>query len=265
MNKDKRDVVIVFLSSIAIIISIITFIRDCSQDRRIAELGYITNAVQFRPNLKVIDKPIVDIQFRSEIPVSELLSHQSTDTIDTPTTINVTAKIELINTGNTKAHIFSYMWKDTVAGDEKIRQILLNKKKRTDLIQFVSNKDFYKIIDLSAGDTKIIEVNQDIENIPNDTFVLHFLFLYESETDALFDTYYWARYAFGNIIVKPEMVKVNGKSVLRANIGKKRIQDIIVLVDDNSSTKIYSQKQSKDIIRFLSQQANKNSKVSTKD
>jgi hypothetical protein len=254
----KNNYVSNILASIAIVISVIVLIRDCAQDRRVAELGYVTNAVQFRPNLKIISKPIVSIQFRSEIPVNELLSRQSTDTINSPTTINVTAEIKLINTGNAKANIFSYMWKDTVTGDEKIRQILLNKKKRTDLIQLVSNEDFYKIIDLSAGETKTIEVKQDIENIPNDTFVLHFLFLYKSETDALFDTYYWARYSLGNIIVKPEIVTIDGKSVLRPNFGNKQIQDIIVLVDDNSSTKMYSQKQSKDIIRFLSQAKNRN-------
>jgi hypothetical protein len=263
MNKNKWETVHVSLTCLAIVVSIIVVIRGCSQDKRIADLKYITNAVQFRPYLKLAEKPVVTCKLFPEIP-RDLLSHKATDTVDIPATLSITSNIKLINTGNTIAHVFSIMWKDTIAGDVNIRNILTDKKKRANLIEIKPNENFFKTMDLSAGDTTIIKIDHDVAFIENDTFVLHFVFLYESEADALFDTYYQVRYALGNIIYKPEVVNIDGKPVLRFNFDKKQLHDFLVLVDDNTSTKTYSHQQSKDIIRFLTQYVNRKSKTNIK-
>jgi len=246
------------LAAVAILISVVVLIRDCSQNAQINELTYRTNATQFRPNLKVCEKPnLIDFQLRSKMAVKDFFPRVTQDTIDTPATLRVTVSLKLTNIGNAVAHISSIVWVDTVSGEDQIRRMLLDKNARPDSLQAGSLNRYFTPMDLSTGDTTTIELKRDIEFIDRQAFTLHFLFLYENETGALFDTYYWARYQLGEIIYQPQVGMINGNPAVRIIYNRKQFREFLKFLDDHSSTKVYTQEQSENIIKYLSEHIKK--------
>lgn len=236
---------------IAVILFTVLFVRDCSNTSKLNELTYRINATQFRPNLKLIGKPAFDIYIEGDkFAMKDLLVQDSAGILDVTARLRVNAHFRVANIGNSVAHVFGFLSTDTLSGGETLReQLTIDQRSGYELD---TTTQYYKLLDISPNDTISVENEYKIKFLKDHTFTLHFLLLYENETGALFDTYYWARCNFGDILMSPQFSLMAGKPYVRFLIPKKQLTEFLHIVDDHSSTRMYSQKQAENIIQFLS-------------
>jgi len=245
-----------WVSLSAVIISLIslsiTLIRGCSQDKKIEELNYANKAVEFRPCLEVIGNPeIISVEFASEkMPVSKFYESHS-DTIDIPSFLTMNAKLRLVNTGNSRAKVYASFWQDTLSGDPKIRDLLLDKKARAKKIRATPVLDYFWLKEVRPSDTVSFDMSDTVRFVEGNKFTIHFLLLYENESHVLYDTYYWARYIADPIVVELDPVVINGKISQTMTLDKNELEKYLKLHDHNSSSRIYSGKEAEDILKFL--------------
>ncbi len=239
------------LAAVSIVISLIVLVRDYYQSARIDQLSYTTSAVQFRPNLKIVGNlRIVDFALGTRLP--HLDGPSLEEILTTPAELEIHISLRCTNTGNSLARIVNTFWTDTVSGEEKLRALLTDKVRRQDAIIPASFNDYYKTRDLSSGDTTDIEARHMVASYHDETFTLHFLILYENETGALFDTYYWARFAAGPFKMQEKDILIDGKREIIVTLGCRVDSQVVRLIDSHSSTMLYSPEAAKDILRFIS-------------
>ncbi len=246
---------------ISLIFSSIALIRGCSQDKKIEELNYTSKALEFRPCLDVIGSPEIDsFELASEkMPVSKLYESRS-DTIDIRSFLTIHAKLKVTNVGNSRARVYAFAWQDTLSGEPKIRELLLDKKAREKGIKVSPFLDYFWLREVRPGDTTSFVVSHTVRFIEKNKFTMHFLFLYENESHVLYDTYYWARYTTTPIVVKPEFVVINGQLTQHMLLDKNQLTKYLELHEHNTSSKVYSREEAEDILRFLKTKAKKPTK-----
>jgi len=256
-----KDWVSLFAVLISLIFSSIALIRGCSQDKKIEELNYTSKALEFRPCLDVIGSPEIDsFELASEkMPVSKLYESRS-DTIDIRSFLTIHAKLKVANVGNSRARVYAFAWQDTLSGEPKIRELLLDKKAREKGIKVSPFLDYFWLREVGPGDTTSFDVSHTIRFVEENKFTMHFLFLYENESHVLYDTYYWALYITNPIVVKLGPVVAIGKLTLIRALDKNQFEKYLKLHDHNSSSKIYSREEAEDILGFLRSEAGENSK-----
>ena len=231
------------------------FIRNCSQNKKIEDLDYTSKALQFRPMLDVIGNPeITSSEFTTDkITVSDLLNTQENmDSIrDIGATIKINAKLNFVNKGNAIAKISEIIWCDTLSGSDEIRKYLFNKKLREEMFKEYPDSDYYKITDVSPGDTCVFNISRSVVFVSDEKFTLHFLLLYHNEAGSFFDTYYWARYIIKPIIYKNEFAYINGKLAYRLICDRAQFKECLKIYDHHISWRAYSKDESKDISEYI--------------
>jgi len=246
----------------AFLLGIVSFVRDCSQDISIEESNYMNMAMKFRPDLKVVNSPeIISFELAStdKISVSEFYDSQS-DTIDIHSSLTIKAKLNLVNVGNARAKVYAFGRMDTLSGDPKIRELLLNKKGREHSMKFAPISDYFWIKDVKPDDTTCFNLSHAIKFIEDSKFTVHFIFLYENDVGVLYDTYYWANYTSTPLVLKlPEkgLMDTKGNLIFTSKVDKSQVKEFFKLSDQNISSKIYSKKEAEDILKFLKRKAKK--------
>ncbi len=246
---------------ISLIFSSIALSRGCSQDKKIEELSYIDRALEYRPCLDVIGSPEIDsFELASEkMPVSKLYDSRS-DTIDIHSFLTIHAKLKVVNVGNSRARVYAFTWQDTLSGEPKIRELLLDKKARKKGIKVSPFLDYFWLREVRPGDTTSFVVSHTVRFVEENKFTMHFLFLYENESHILYDTYYWARYTMNPIVVKPELIVINGPLTQHMLLDKNQLAKYLELHEHNTSSEVYSRKEAEDIMRFLRNKVKKETK-----
>jgi hypothetical protein len=250
-----------WLSATAIALAIIVFVRDCSQNKKIEELGYVSNALQFRPLLQVLGTPQIysyEIQTdRVAIP-NFSAAPESTDSIqDIAASLRIYARLLFVNAGNAIANVYAFIWADTSSGSATIRAILQDRKLREQSFVAFTDTDYFGIKDIRPGDTCDFRIAHDVRFVTKQKFTMHFLLLYRNEAGGLFDTYYWARFTTVPILWKTEFAINDGKLAYRVGVDRKQFREFLTLCDHNTSWRVYSKADAEDILSFFTRHSKK--------
>ncbi|MGB2698066.1 MAG: hypothetical protein WBD28_09465 [Candidatus Zixiibacteriota bacterium] len=244
------------VSILALMLAVFVFIRDCSQDKKIEELNYWSNAMQFKPSLKVVGDPITTaFQFEGDgkFATRDILNASDTTTkfIDIHCTLTINFKLNIMNEGNTMADVYAVFWSDTSKGRDKMRELLFNKDARERELGKPIIGDYLTLKSVPPGDTVDYEMTHTVQFFEENDFTMHFLFLYRNEIGTLYDTYYWACYNATPILGKVEFAIIDGKLVSRIAVEKTQFKDFLKLYDHAMSSKTYSKSEAEDILDFL--------------
>jgi hypothetical protein len=246
-----------WISVAALVLATFVSVRDCSQNKRIEELDYTSKAMEYRPLLEVVESPqITSIRVAGE---KKIATHDLLDTtqnadrfIDIPCSLTVDAKLRVVNSGNSLAEVYAYIWGDTLSGTAPIRHRLLDKKLREDGFVVSPTSEYFAIKDVKPGDTTYFEISHTAKFVEENSFTMHFLLLYKNEAGVLYDTYYWARYNIAPIMNKLEVLAINNKPIaIRAGTQEIAIPEFLKLHDQNTSWRKYTKAEAEDIIRFF--------------
>jgi hypothetical protein len=252
-----------WLSAAAIVLAIIVFVRDCSQNKRIEELGYISNALQFRPILQVLGSPRIysyEIQSDRVALPNFSTAPESTDSIqDINASLRIHAKLRFVNAGNAIANVYAFVWADTSSGSPMIRADLLNRTLREQRFVPSPDTDYFYIKDIRPGDTCDFQIAHDVRFFIEQKFTMHFLLLYGNEAGGLFDTYYWARFTTMPILWKAEFAIIDGKLAYRVGVDRKQLREFLTLCDQNISWKVYSKADAEDVLSFIKRHSKQDS------
>lgn len=244
-----------WISLAAFALATVVFFKNCSQDKKIDKLTYVSNAMQFRPLLQVLDKPrIYSYEIRTDkVNVPNFSTTQvNTDSIhDINATLRIYAKLRVANTGNAIANVYELIWTDTSSGGSEIREVLLNQKLREQKFVSSPDTDYFGIKDIKPGDTCDFQISHDVKYVYDQKFTMHFLLLYRNEAGDLFDTYYWARFKTIPFVWKTEFAIIDGQLAYRIGVDKKQVKEFITLYDQNTSWRLYSKSDAENILSFF--------------
>jgi len=250
-----------WLSAAAIALAIIVFVRDCSQNKKIEELGYVSNALQFRPLLQVLGTPRIysyEIQTDRVALPDFSAAPESTDSIqDITASLRIHARLLFVNAGNAIANVYAFIWADTSSGSAIIRADLLNRTLREQRFIASPDTDYFYVKDIRPGDTCDFQIAHDVRFLTEQKFTMHFLLLYSNEAGGFFDTYYWARFTAIPIVWKTEFAIIDGKLAYRVGIDRKQFREFLTLCDQNTSWRVYSKAEAEDILSFIKRHSKK--------
>jgi hypothetical protein len=246
-----------WLSTGALILAIVVFVRNCSQNKRIEDLDYNNKALEYRPLLEVVGNPqitSVGIAGEKKFATRYLLdTTQNPDRfVDIPCSLTVETKLCIVNSGTSLAEVYAYTWEDTLSGGPQLRNRLLDKKLREHGFVLSPTTDYFSIQDIKPGDTSYFNLSHTAHFVKDNAFTMHFLVLYMNEVGSLYDTYYWARYDATPITSKLEVLAINNKPVaIRSITPRRQLLEFLKLRDHNMSWKTYSKTETEDIIDFF--------------
>lgn len=224
----KADKIIIFISILAIVMSIISAGINYFHNKEIERIEYGLNAVKNRPIVKIKIPHITE-----EIP--EISNNEN----------DLYLKFDLLyeNKGKNKASILFTTWRDTTSGEELLRKAFFNKEipKITE-----KNHDDKKFI-RSSLEILTDEVFKDFiykkVNLSKDsTFTFHILVFYENDLGQIFDTYHWFRF-------KKKIVINNNR--IDSTKQKQTINYAIELFDKSSDYNFYNRKGREGILKIL--------------
>ncbi len=245
---------------------IISFFRDCCQDRKIEELSYNYQAIEHRPKLIVVHEPVIEsFELRSgELSSSDLIADSDSidigqGIVDIPCVLTIRSKLKVTNRGNWLAKMCARFVCDTTSGSDNIREYLLDDKTRENRFRLLPTEDYFKLKEIAPGDTIDLGFVDKVAFMSDGSFTVHYLMLYENEVGALYDTYYWARYQTLPVYVKPEYKTVDGKLYMRLIYNRQSFKDLLRLEETNPSWNTYSMEEAEDIKGFLKRLAGESS------
>jgi hypothetical protein len=250
-----------WVSGAALVLAIVVFARNCSQNKRIEELYYNSKALEHRPLLEVVGNPqitSVGIAGEKKFATRDLLdtTQDSDRFVDIPCSLTVDTKLCIVNSGTSLAEVYAYTWEDTLSGDARLRYRLLDRELRENGFILSPSTDYFTIQDIKPGDTSYFKLSHTAHFVKDNAFTMHFLLLYMNEVGVLYDTYYWARYDVKPITSKLEVLAVNDKPIaIRSMIQRTELLEFLKLRDHNISWKTYSKTEAEDIIDFFERHA----------
>lgn len=238
------------ISGALIIISVIGFFRDCSQDNRINKLQYELNANNYKPIIQVDSVTLTDI-YETLRPINIQKNIEDTSsTIDVKSNFKTKITFHLENIGNSNAKIVASILIDTISGNEKIRETMFNKN-----IPFkidTSGIDFYEKLQIQQQKKKDIIFSHEVNFFVNNTFTMHLLIIYYNDMGMLYDTYYWVRFKKKDLNFTA-IVDTWNNNIVGLKIEKNDLNNYLQRIDDNNTYKIYSLKEKKKIEKLLEQ------------
>jgi len=184
------------LAIFAIGISIISLSLDCNQNKKISKLTDQTNAMQYRPTLKIIRGTVID-SF-TVLPEKEVVridkKEKNDDTISYYFNIKVWTTLKIYNNSDFIANIKSVSILDTNSGKPIIRQFFSDNNSKENKIRIKPFENFYPTLQIPKRDTISLNISgYNIVFFSKNIATLHFLILYENEIGTLYDSYYWVR------------------------------------------------------------------------
>lgn len=232
----------------ALIVSILSFYRDCNQSADIRDVQQQTNAMNFRPLLSLVAPPTFD---SCSIEPRELhYSEDGDNTLLGDIRVAFTAHVE--NTGTSNASLIVMARGDTLIGKPILRNMLRDPEYRSKHIHFEQLPSFYTLKEFQPSDTATFHWTQPkSETGDSSLYVLHFLLLYENDAGALYDTYYWARYYSSPLRgITYRVVTKDGMGIL-IDIDEETKKNYLRLKDKNESSFLYPPDEAKAIREFI--------------
>lgn len=229
-NRQDWYSILNIVSPITVVLFVILFNRDSETNRRLTDISYKVNATQFRPIIKFVGSPKLIVRdslqlhgtYKKKRLILDSTLYQKADSVF----VDLDIYFRIANTGSAIAKLHSLVQSsDSIAGSRSLRGKLLSKA-------FQHDRDSLSYI--FPGDTLTIYKHIYAE-VMDDSFTLHFFMLYENETDALYDTYYWAQYRMGIL----NRIKAYPNNTVRFVLIKNHDQNVY-LVKDYLSTNLYS-------------------------
>ncbi len=239
----KQKDIIAFL---AIIISIITLFYTCSNDKKIEEINYRITSIEHKPHIDVAKIEIVSLENKIDSIEQSNYNNSPEDTLSLYMSSIITFKINIVNMGNTNAKLDCVCIIDTTSQDDFLKKLLTRQK----LDSIENQLEFtYPLIELKPSDTMSVSFERSIQWIKGNIFTIHILFFYENDLKQLYDTYYWARFKYNEIICKTEFNPTNKTLTLKNT--NNTTSDYVHQLDHNSYSKCYDEKEKKEILKIL--------------
>jgi hypothetical protein len=233
----------IIISVFSLCVSIFVAWRGCEQDKRITEISYRTN----RPRLEPVGEFQLDSIAFGFLPNKIINIHRDTMTRDSIPVVDVNwtiaGHLTFCNMGTDIARIRFYAYLDKNSTDAIIRDVLLGKKIRN--ISFsmdsLSNALYFKIVDIAPRDTFKFSIVRQIQFITEtEDAVLHFLVLYENQSGAFFDTYYWTRLKISGCNM---MFAADSQYIFLTPVSEEELLNSIKIIQSRPSYNMYSDAQ----------------------
>lgn len=226
-------------------------VRDCKQESETELLS----ARSIRPNIvftqpfriKSADVDYDKIKFKDLLSIAKTndsISKKNVDSVlfiqGSPNSVSFTASVFLKNTGNEVAKIRYIITGDTLSGMDDIRSILRDEQRRKASLVYSDVQDKFSILELQPNESASYDIPYIVRYLDDRSFRMHILVIYEGESTALYDTYYWADYNVQPMQTRPLFQYDSGKPVSVAFIHSKlEAAKQIVFDTSRSSAKIY--------------------------
>lgn len=234
------------ISIITISVSLLTIAWTIIRDSQIKKDTYKQNAEVFKPEIEIvkinfIGKPIID-----SIPQNSKTDKDGMPIIESQ--IDVIAQFYITNKSKHSCIIVGKLFTDRISGSDFMRYQLSEKDELKNL-KLTDKNDFFKITEIKANDTVIIENTYRLQKIQKDEFVLHFMILYENELEQLYDTYYWAQCKLNELTIRTYFDSIKNKFIIQAQ--KEQLEKMVELVEQNSHSKPYTKKERRKLIKTI--------------
>ncbi|MHA1942225.1 MAG: hypothetical protein ACW97P_10965 [Candidatus Hodarchaeales archaeon] len=237
-----------FLALVAIIISIISLCRDCSQDEELLSYRHSRDAYLNPPQLKIgIPKDSLEYQWGFESEGYENIG--DTVSFEIKMWINTGGVIQLINEGSSTAHIVGEVIADTSSGKPILRTYLLDEEKRNQCFDIVKPTELFFSKSILANDSLYIPFKHNLTDyISNSMTVLHIVVFYKNDMGALYDSY-----CFQEINFKYPFEKIGIKESKGSYAPIFTLPDYPILVLGNSNLSLYTYtfKQKEEIMKWV--------------
>jgi hypothetical protein len=243
------------IAFIALIVSILSFWRDCGQDKEIDKINFLSNAVQHQPTLVSVSKLDITNVWLEPVSVKVPLdTHDSTEPVGIPLETNILIKtnIKLTNVGNSNAKIIAVMMSDSLTANPFIRNAMLDPERKMTTVQSMLPPFLKSELLPNNSDTTQIELTYKIHNVRDNLFTLHYLILYENDLGNIYDTYYWNQYRI-HFVFHPPFVLEDGKP--KISISKEKVsvdlEDLMRLQYEKSSYNTYDMSETDYLNKYL--------------
>jgi len=252
MGKSSKNILVIIIPILALVLSIVAFVRDCSQDKYFADWDYMTEAARERPQICLNGEPYISEMLEtSKIAVKDIVeSMQSNDdsipTLSTKLKLEITWVLPIKNKGTSIARRYVRITSDSISQLPILRNIIFQPPNKSNIICTESEK----VSEMLPGDTEELTTIQHVQFFDtSNTFTLHALFLYENELGMLYDTYIWATYRIRDFGL---FIGLDGKGRIGYKFDpsdlKNRIQQVGTA---NDSYYIYNKKEAKEIRKTI--------------
>ena len=180
-------------SVIATATGVIALFLTICQNKEISRVTYLQDASSKQPRLELV-KPLDSLNFEME-PVGDLTKIPGKNMSSIPVRYSINGKIGFVNLGNTTAHEIMHATGDTFDDHAIIRNQILSKQGRREISNYLrDDKTFLKNTRIAPFDTFYENINKLLYHVYQDSMCLiHVYILYQNESGALFDTYYWMK------------------------------------------------------------------------
>lgn len=219
----------VILAFAAIIFTLITSIRGCNTDRKLAENEYKRQAMEYRPHIVIDANPnFINGTYKVDTlyPVHDTSVHVIGSII-------IEAEFTIRNMGSVKANIKSVIGGDTLSYIDLGRDYLLSGDHPNAIRDNTVNLIKREIL---PHESFILRYRKKILAPKDNKFCLHIMFLYTNDLNHLFDTYQRIEFSINNELnFKDERLISKGLELAIP-------ADNIIFIDSYPSSEIYSLK-----------------------
>jgi len=192
------------LPPVAIVIAGLALLRECGQDSNSQKIRYELNALSLQPRLKIAGETYMPAMTADSLEVrysgQSMTSVGKTPFVDMTVQLTLEYDLGITNIGNSLAKMEAIFSVDSSSASDVIRDLLFTT--RLDSMNLFAFDD-YSTIELlpNASDTIHMKISRPLRDWPGQEFTVHILLLYENELHQYFDTYYWLRYRFGDVLL----------------------------------------------------------------
>ena len=223
------------IAFVALIISMLVFWNDCSNEKKLKDLQFGLDAVNYKPFITISNFRLTDIE-EPNMDFDKMSSN-----------LNVNIHFDIENKGNNLASIIFVTCQDTISGTDIARRrfysSLKDKKIRT---KKINRNNYYDRLNILPGEKRTESFNHTIHAFKDNTFTIHVLVLYENEIGNLYDSYAWFR--LRKTDSKWDMLKSDSLKIAFVQ----KIKDVeITKIDSNFDFRVYSREGRDNVKKIL--------------
>ncbi len=237
----------------ALIFSGINLCRDINQNKKITEINYKINSINYQPRVKIANFPKIGRIWFSDtlhIDLRKFVKINKNDsiipTIEIAPKLKIGFKYKIINIGNSLAKLIAVMYGDTSTDVYFLRERILSR------IDKINQKDLFppysrNQILPNATDTMEVSLSEEIQFINDQKFTIHILLLYKNELNYFYDSYYCYQFKIKELFFPNPFIRKKDKIYFDPNKLKIKIanKDLLPINNSTFSFKNYSEKESK--------------------
>lgn len=234
-SEEKTNLIQNIFLGFSCIIATISLLLSIYQNKELAQIQYLTKASELKPMLDISLLPEIK---ELKVQFDRLSSHERIAVI----LDSLVVKMKFKNNSNKVAKIWGTIYGGSHKGQPFIRDILLKNDVPDKRFEIFNNNDFYKDEVVLPNKDKEFTFRCPIRDIKNNTFVQHYLILFNNDAGMLYDAYIICRYSVKKALCDKENDGDNNKYQLKFDFPEQKICYAIEVekMDMNISTYTYS-------------------------